>query len=219
MTSENAAQEPSQRPNRRRPSRAEKAIQTRAALMRAAELAVGEKGYEGASVADITAKAEVGSGTFYNYFESRQDLFDQLLPKVGREMLEFIQQRSARGKDEFEREELRLHAFFAFLEIRPEFYRILYEAEVFAPAAFRAHMATVTKGYTRLLSKARQTGELQNRSDDELEVISIMLLGIRHYLCMNYARRDGGTVQPSTSVISAYMRLIRNGLGTPRTGA
>src|SRR5690606_10629845 len=116
------------------------------------------------------------------------------------------------GKTELEREEMRLRAFFDFLEERPEFYRILYEAEVFAPRAFRAHIDTVAKGYTRLLSRARAEGQLIDYSDAELEIIAMMLIGIRHYLCMNYARADGRTFQPPGSVISAYVRLIRDGI-------
>ena len=45
---------------------------------------VGELGYAGASVALITARADVAQGTFYNYFESRQDLLDQLQLRVQR---------------------------------------------------------------------------------------------------------------------------------------
>ncbi len=206
------------RSSRVRPTRAEKSARTLDALVRAAETVIGQKGYDGASVAMIAIEAKVAAGTFYNYFESRQDLFDKLLPAIGREMLEYIQVRSRDGKTELEREEKRLRAFFSFLEVRPGFYRILYEAEVFAPEAFRAHIDTVAKGYTRLLSRARSEGQLINYTDEELEIVGMMLVGIRHYLCMNYARSDGRTFQPPDSVIHAYIRLIRDGItiGSPK---
>src|SRR6202008_1120179 len=38
----------------------------------------------------LTRRAGVAQGTFYNYFNSRQDLFDQLLPSMSNEMLAFI---------------------------------------------------------------------------------------------------------------------------------
>ena len=38
-----------------------------------------EKGYHGASIADIIARAGVARGTFYLYFKSKRDVFDELL--------------------------------------------------------------------------------------------------------------------------------------------
>lgn len=193
-------------------SRAEKAALTRKALLRAAEQVVGEQGYLEAMVTTITLRAQVAAGTFYNYFDSRQDLFDQLLPSIGRDLLDFVKDRAEGAASEAEREELRLRGFFEFLILRPEFYRILYEAEVFAPAAFRQHMEMVTEGYTRVLRRAQRTGELKGFSAGELETAACMLLGVRHYLCMRYARKDGRTIPPPQAVIDTYMKMITQGL-------
>ena len=61
-------------------TRVEKSEETRKALFDAAAKIVGKHGYEGASIARITSRAKVAQGTFYNYFTTRQDLLDQLLP-------------------------------------------------------------------------------------------------------------------------------------------
>src|SRR5690606_17752077 len=111
-------------------TRAEKVEQTRSALLRAAAEVVGEHGYTGAMISLITARAGVAQGTFYNYFEFQKDLLDQLLPIMGRQMLDHIQQISRDRPTEQERELERFKAFFSFLEDSPAFYRILYEAEV-----------------------------------------------------------------------------------------
>jgi hypothetical protein len=66
-----------------RSTRAERAERVRDALFEAAAEVVGKYGYVGASISRITAKAKVAQGTFYNYFESRQHLLDQLLPVLG----------------------------------------------------------------------------------------------------------------------------------------
>ena len=81
------------RPRKPRQTRAERSEATRRALFHAAAEVVGEVGYGDALVSRITARANVAQGTFYNYFASRQDLFDQLLPSLGSSMLEFIQDR------------------------------------------------------------------------------------------------------------------------------
>src|SRR5690606_32958952 len=78
---------------RRRPTRGkrvEKSEAIRESLLNAAVEVVGEVGYANASIALITQKAGVGQGTFYNYFGSRQEILDALLPSLGQDMLAHV---------------------------------------------------------------------------------------------------------------------------------
>jgi AcrR family transcriptional regulator len=197
---------------KRKLTRAEKADMIRNDLFHAAAKVVGEQGYLNAMILMITQKARVANGTFYNYFESRQDLFDQLLPGLGREMLQFIAERSATGANEFEREAQRFAAFFEYLRKYPEFYRILYEAEVFAPTAFDAHTAQVTKGYVGLLRKALNAGEITGYSSKEVDVLALILMGARYYIAMHFRRQEDGEVYLPEWVGATYKKFIMGGL-------
>jgi AcrR family transcriptional regulator len=44
-------------------------------IIEAAALVFAQKGYAGSSVADIAVQAEIGKGTIYGYFTSKEDLF------------------------------------------------------------------------------------------------------------------------------------------------
>ena len=50
---------------------------TRRRLLDAAEQVFGEHGYEAASIVKITEAAGVSQGTFYLYFTSKQQIFDE----------------------------------------------------------------------------------------------------------------------------------------------
>ncbi len=52
---------------------------TRKALVRAARDLVLERGHEKISIQDITGRAQVGTGTFYNYFQTKQDVFEAVI--------------------------------------------------------------------------------------------------------------------------------------------
>lgn len=197
---------------KRRQTRAERSESTLRALFQAAAEVVGEVGYAEASIARITSRAKVAQGTFYNYFASRQDLFDQLLPRLGDNMLEYIRERVDPRAMGAEREVQRLRAYFQFLEEHPEFYRILYEAETLAPAAHRKHMETVSAGYVRGLKRSYERGEMPEAFEPgDLEPVAFMLLAARGYLSMRYgAGRDGGTVPDW--VVRAYEKVIRYGI-------
>lgn len=198
--------------------RADRAIETRRKLIDAAAEVVGAEGYANASVAKITARAEIAQGTFYNYFASQQDLFDHLLPELGTELLDFIRERIAGEDGSFSREEIGFRAFFDFLAERPEFYRILNEAETFAPKAFHDHMRNMADGYMRALSRSHAKGELPGFERRELEVIIYTMLAARNYLSYRYLFRDGRTRRLPAWVDRAYLKLMMGGMmygGTP----
>lgn len=197
---------------KRKLTRLEKSIITEEKLLKAAAKVVGEHGYAKAMIARITLEADIAQGTFYNYFDSRQDLFDQLLPTLGAELLGFIQAKTAGSHDATERERLGFIAFFDFLKLRPEFYRILYEAEVFAPQAYQRHMSIISSSYVRLLERAFDRGELSLASKAEIEPIAFSLMAARQYLCMQYARHNGKIGDLPEWVVDAYMGLVANGI-------
>ena len=56
-----------------------KRLRTRNALVHAARALVYELGHEKISIQDITVRANVGTGTFYNYFQTKQEVFTAVL--------------------------------------------------------------------------------------------------------------------------------------------
>lgn len=59
----------------RHPSRRERrSVETREKLFRAALVLFGEKGFTDTTVEDITEAADVGKGTFFNYFPSKEHI-------------------------------------------------------------------------------------------------------------------------------------------------
>ena len=196
---------------RRGMTRADKSAATRRKLIAAATQIVGLEGYANASVAKITTRARVAQGTFYNYFASQQDLFDQLLPEVGQQLLDYIRKRLGGCKDGLEREQIGFQAFFEFLHRTPEFYRILNEAETSSPKAFRDHMDNMTQGYLRSLRRSKQEGELGGYSEEELDVIVCILLAARNYISYHYIYRDGSNDPLPAWALKTYLKFITGG--------
>src|SRR5690606_27148104 len=155
-------------------NRHDKQEDTRRAIFTAAIEVVGEQGYAGASVAKIAARAKIASGTFYNYFPTQQDLFDQLLPVLGERLLAHIRAQISDASVGVKREQERISAYFDFCRKTPGFLRILNEAEVFAPRAYHQHFRHFYEGYRRALLKSLRNGEIQGYSPDELDVLVFM---------------------------------------------
>jgi AcrR family transcriptional regulator len=196
-------------------NRVERNAWTKRKIFDAAAKIVGKYGYAEASVARITEEAGVAQGTFYNHFENRQELLDQLLPKIGMDMVAFIRKRT--GTANAARQEIeRFGAFFDFIREVPEFLRILNEAEFFAPIGYQKHLDNISTAYVRILRRARHAGAIDGFSDAEFEAIVHMFMGARSYLSRRYSYADGAVTAVPDHVISAYEKLITRGLFLPR---
>ena len=190
-------------------TRAERAGLVKRRIFDAAVKVVGQFGYSEATVSRITKEAGVAQGTFYNHFPNRQSLLDQLLPTVGEQLLDYIRLKVNHIKGEAEKEDARFHAFFQFLIEMPQFMRILNEAQVFAPDGYEKHIYAVLKNYTRTLQKAGVGADL---SDNELQVMVHIMMGLRSYLSMTYSYTDKTVHLPESAVYSTYSKLMRSGL-------
>lgn len=198
---------------KKRGKREEKADETRRALFSAAAVVVGKYGYEEASITRITEQAGVGSGTFYNYFTTRQELFDQLLPAIGGQLLEYIANRLDPALSGLERERARIVAYFEFFQKNSGFLRILNEAEVYAPVAFKQHLKNFATRYARALGKQLENGELGDFREDELIAVVYMLMGARSYLTMLWRSAPAASRKNvDKSYISTYLKLVEKGL-------
>jgi len=193
-------------------NRKEKSELVRSNLLWAATKLVGEEGYAAASIAKITQLANVAMGTFYNYFDTRQAILDELLPRMGKNMLEYIRERSIGGHNFAELEERSFEAFFEFIDREPHFFRILNEAESFAPKAHAAHLDMVSRRYIRFLRRSAQNGEFPGYSDSELETIAYILMATRTYLSQRYMNDEDAQHLLPKDVVKTYMKFVRFGL-------
>ncbi|UFX47660.1 TetR/AcrR family transcriptional regulator [Bradyrhizobium sp. 41S5] len=192
-------------------NRVERNAWTKQKIFDAATKVVGKYGYAEASVARITEAAGVAQGTFYNHFENRQELLDQLLPKIGLDMVRFIHARTGTANEAWQEVE-RFSAFFDFIREVPEFLRILNEAEFFAPIGYQKHFDNISSAYVRILQRARAAGATNTFSDEEFEAIVQVLMGARGYLSRRYSYSEQGVTAVPDYVITAYQKLVTRGL-------
>ena len=68
--------------NETEPRSSRRKRKTRARLLRAALELMAERGMEGVAINEITEAADVGFGTFYNYFDSKEAIHDALVAET-----------------------------------------------------------------------------------------------------------------------------------------
>ncbi|MCX7308793.1 MAG: TetR/AcrR family transcriptional regulator [Afipia sp.] len=195
-----------------RRTREERSAETRDKLIQAGALTVGRYGYEGASIARITARAKFALGTFYRHFKSRQEFFDQLLPAMGHTLMSFVQERVDRDVVGAAREEQRLRAYFEFLDEHPWYHRLLNESEVMAPKAHAVYFDLMTSGLVRSFQRSQERAELRAFKRNELETVAYIVMASRVYLAQRYAKSNGVVQEPPPEVLATYNKFIQRAL-------
>src|SRR3954462_14632830 len=137
--------------------RAQRGRKTLRRLLEAAAAEFGERGYHEAAITGITQRAGVALGTFYTYFESKEEVFRALVRDMSRATRAHVAEAVKDAPDRLAAERLGLEAFIAFVRAHPELYRIIEEAQFVAEDVYREHYLSFADAYRRNLAAARQS--------------------------------------------------------------
>ena len=180
---------------------------TRQALLDAAVEVIGRRGFNDASITEITRNASVASGTFYLYFRSKEEIFEELVRDMGSSLRRNLSLASDGAATYLDAEKSGLRAFLDFVIAHPSLYRIVREALFVAPDAYRTCFQSFADGYRTALTAARTRAEIRPGDDD---VRAWMLMGIAVTLGERYVVFGDG--RPVDEVIEAAHEMITSGL-------
>ncbi len=163
--------------------RTERGRRTARKLLEAAAQEFGERGFHEAAITGITGRAGVALGTFYTYFESKEELFRALVRDMSHAVRSHVAGAVRGAGDRIAAERTGLAAFIAFTRRHPELYRIIEEAQFVAEDVYREHYRSFAEGYARNLAAARARGEIAEGPD---ELRAWALIGMSVFLGMRY---------------------------------
>jgi AcrR family transcriptional regulator len=186
-------------------------IKTREKLLQAAEIEFGERGFHEAAVSGITYKAGVALGTFYTYFDSKEEIFTALVSFMSRRTRRWIAERVADAPDRMTAERKGLEAYIEFARQHKGIYRIISEAEWVANEAYREHYTNFASAYEDNLRKAGEGGEIR---EGDYEVWSWAIMGMAVTLGIKYAEWDESV--STSSIAEIVTDLIANGIRPQR---
>jgi AcrR family transcriptional regulator len=106
--------------------REELKAQNRGKLLAAARKVFAEKGLGAATARDIVRETDLASGTFYNYFEDKNDVFRALIAELADKAREVVRaQRRVPGRTVEERLEGAYRAYFELVLEERELFEVL----------------------------------------------------------------------------------------------
>jgi AcrR family transcriptional regulator len=182
---------------------------TRQKLLDAAERIFADLGYHDASIVKITEAAGVGQGTFYLYFASKKEVFDEVVLDLNARVRHAMTEAAAHGRTRAEQELLGFGAFFRFTAEHPALYRIIRQAEFVSPETLQAHYDRLLQPYAAGLAQAMTAGEA---AAGDPEVLAWSLMGIGELVGMRWILWNGEQEMPD-GVFDELARIIVRTLG------
>ncbi len=186
--------------------------ETRNKLLDAAEKEFGERGYHDAAISGITQRAGVALGTFYVYFDSKEEIFRALVAHMGHLTRTWIAERVAESPDRLTAERQGIEAFMDFVRGHGNLYQIISEAQFVAEDAYRDYYMGFAEAYRQNLERAADKGEIRQ---GDYDVWAWALLGMSVFLGMRFALWDD--TRSSKDMAAAVADLIASGM-LPESG-
>ena len=184
--------------------------QTRRRILDAAESVFAQLGFHDASIVRITEVAGVAQGTFYIYFSSKQQVFDEVVLDLNHRVRQAMAQASEGAPSRLEAERRGFAAFFAFTAEHPSLYRLIRQAEFVSPEIHHRHYERIISGYIPHLEKAMASGEVA-RSDPT--VLAWALIAVGEMTGMKWILWDDCRSMPQ-DVFDQLVVIIGRMLGT-----
>lgn len=182
-------------------------------ILSAAAQEIYEKGYHNAAINDITRRAGVASGTFYVYFDSKDDLYKFLLLQCSHIIRKHLNQVTRDCQTRREVEEVGLREWLKFVQKNQYMYHIIWESLYVDKQLFVDYYNTFSRAYMKGIDAAKERGEI--RPEINSEVLAWTLMGASNFLGLNWGLfADYPTDSDLKQVVDSFMNILTGGVFT-----
>ncbi|MBT2186789.1 TetR/AcrR family transcriptional regulator [Sphingobium nicotianae] len=184
--------------------RTERGRRTLRRLLDAAAIEFGEKGFHEASITGITSRAGTALGTFYTYFDSKDEIFRALVQDLSNRVRVTAGQALVGEMSPLETERRALSAFLSFAREHKEIYRIIDESEFVDPASYRSHYESTARRILERLHRGAKQGAFREGLREEH---AWAIMGMNVFLGLRYSIwSEGESVDEVAELANSILR-------------
>ncbi len=192
--------------------RAESRALLRSSILDAAESVFAERGFRGARIQDIAARARIAVGTVYNHFTDKDDVLGALLEERTQELVTELKAKREDPKEFRERLEVRVGRMLACVEKHWAFFAVANEQGLFAgsavPSARAAtrrlrHVEQFRAVFRALVDEGIASGDLEPIGGDALA----RFLGgtLRAFLLSSLVERNPDVGRRAATIVDLFL--------------
>ena len=180
-------------------------------ILRAAEAEFGERGFHEGSIVGITRRAEIGQGTFYLYFKTKEAVLRELVLYTSRQLRHYLSEQVIDVDDRMQAERVGFRAFLDYIRAHPNLYRIVQESQFVDAEVHRAYYEAFAEGYIEALTKA---GREQQIREGDYQIWAWSIMGMMHFIGQRYLLWNED--RDLEEVVSSVLDLMIHGMEPPR---
>lgn len=151
----------------------------RTAILRAAQEQFGAHGYQATKMTDIARSAGVAAGTLYNYFPSKEAVFDEIVREEGQATIARLRKQIAANQCPLESLRIALREIMRVLDEKRQYYAILVQIQGSPDDEPKASLSDsdcatndlrseVAEIFAELLAQAQREGKIQTLPIEDL---------------------------------------------------
>lgn len=170
------------------------------------------KGVSTTSVNEIIEKAEVATGTFYNYFDDKIAVYKYLLDDYSAIIRKRINDAIRTVDTRYEKERISIKTFLEFAREDKLSYRIIWESLFIDQRLFVNYYTNFSNLYVNQLKTAVKASQVKDNID--LKTLSFMLMGIANFAGLQIVFKGDTTDEELDEITDQIMYVLKNGMFT-----
>lgn len=170
------------------------------------------KGVSTTSVNEIIEKAEVATGTFYNYFDDKLAVYKYLLDDYSTIIRKRIYDAIRTVENRYEKERIGIKTFLEFAREDKLSYRIIWESLFIDQRLFVNYYTNFSNAYVNQLAYAVKGGQIKDNID--LKTLSFMLMGIANFVGLQVVFEGDLSDEELDKITDQIMYVLKNGMFT-----
>jgi AcrR family transcriptional regulator len=189
----------------------EKSKQTKAKILAIAKKVFEQKGFQKATVKDITSLAELGYGTFYLYFKDKKEVFNALVEQVEGELY-----TAAEGGSDLELEyERGINSYRALRKDLRAILKSFYENR--SILKFSRELALLDEEFkkkynsmkARLIKRTRQVLEKSGLDSVNLDVAAVGIAGMIEAVAVEWTNDEDSNIEAELNLEEVLPTLTK----------
>lgn len=177
-------------------------------LVAAAETVIYEKGYFNCTINDIVAEANLGTGTFYIYFDSKYTMYVYLMQKYEDELKYNLTKSIKDCTTRLEMETEGIRTFVRHAIENPKCYNLIWESLYVNRELFFNYYKSFADSYVKGLQKSAA----EIRPNLDLETLAYSLIGISNFVGLQAIIKNGITEERLEEIIETIRTILKAGV-------
>jgi len=179
---------------------------TRAELLAAAKRLFASKGFHATKIADIAAAADVGTGTFYLYFATKEALFSDLVRETALRAKDEIDRAKETVADAREKARVGTETFFRFADRNRDVFKILFGHS----AQFDELLREVHQIFIAELEESHRSGVVEGAFKPfRPAIVGQAIVGMLSQVTSWWLERDDISIEEITDTVH---RMLQDGI-------